>query len=152
MALPSPLTPAQVGGSNDVDELRAEFNVGPSAGYVLLVSKNDPNLATSVRDGSVVVEDPGAFALPAAPVLTSLSPSSVVAESTVVVGVLGTGFVDDMVINRNGGPMSTTFVSSIRLEFTWDDDDVPGAYQIAVEYPDVDPPVVSNELTLTVTA
>jgi len=74
MALPTPLTSAEAGGSCDFTEVRAQFNVGPQAGHTLLVDRLDPNLEASVRDGSVTLEDPGPY-LEATPPVNVVPPT-----------------------------------------------------------------------------
>lgn len=74
MVLPTPLTPAQVGGEADVGETQALFTQGPHKGTTLLVSMADPNLHQAIAEGSVVVPLPiiGTPPAPQPPVNTVL--------------------------------------------------------------------------------
>jgi hypothetical protein len=61
MALPTPLTSAQVSGAADTSEINVKFMAGAYSGLRLLVAVDDPNIADSVADGSILVDDPGAY-------------------------------------------------------------------------------------------
>lgn len=54
MALPTPLHPAQA----EATAIKAEFNTGPHEGMVLLVAKDDPNLAGAIASREVVIPGP----------------------------------------------------------------------------------------------
>lgn len=83
MALPTPLHPAQA----EATAVKAEFNTGPHEGMVLLVAKNDPNLAGAVASGEVVLPGPFATAVPVAvPTNTVQGGTSTVSGSTVAGG------------------------------------------------------------------
>lgn len=59
MALPAPLHPSHA----TADDVLAEFASGEHSGQVLLVAKNDPNLAAAVASGDVIL--PGPLGTPA---------------------------------------------------------------------------------------
>lgn len=71
MALPTPLTADQVGGAAASTQTKVSFRTGPNAGTTLLVSKTDPNLQSSINDGSVVGDSTLKFPPPAPPVNTT---------------------------------------------------------------------------------
>lgn len=62
MTLPTPLTITQVGGQQDANELPVNFRTGPNTGMRLFVDAADPNLASSVQNGSVLMQFPPASA------------------------------------------------------------------------------------------
>lgn len=105
MALPTPLTALQVGGSADVNELPVRFNTGPHRDQVLLVSKTDPNLPSAIVDGSVVT-DPSIKGTPAAPTFGSASPLVFVASPGQVITITGTGFTPDLSVEGSDSASS----------------------------------------------
>lgn len=93
MALPTPLTPSQVGGAADVAGLPVHFRTGPHIGKTLLVSRTDPNLQASIDDGSVLA-DPSVDRTPPGFSLISASPNTAAEETpSVTITLTGTGFL-----------------------------------------------------------
>lgn len=89
---------------------------------------------------------------PATPVISTLSPGSIVAGSGATqVTVTGSNFISGSVARFNGADRSTTFGSATQLQvaLTAADLAVAGAYPITVVNPG-SPPVTSNAVTLTV--
>lgn len=68
------------------------------------------------------------------PVATSLSPSSIVEDTTGVITISGTGFSGATVARLNGVSMPTTFVNATQITFTYTITDVanPGVYSVDV--------------------
>ena len=92
--------------------------------------------------------------VPASPVLSSISPTSArVGDPTFNLSLTGTGFVPASVVQWNGAPLSTTYVSSILLTATVDAGRLilPGSASVTVVNPGPNgTPQVSNALTFTI--
>jgi IPT/TIG domain/Putative Ig domain len=111
------------------------------------VRVRNPNVSTDSNVVSFAVNE-------AVPVLTSISPSSASAGSLgLTLTVMGSGFLGNSVVNWNGSPRVTTFVSSGQLTATILASDVTtgGSAQVTVFNP---PPGggTSNALTFTITS
>jgi hypothetical protein len=78
MALPTPL---HVGQAEPTATL-VEFSTGPNAGMVLLVAKNDPNLAASLSSGDVIGLTPAPVAVPTHQDTTAGGASTVAGHDT----------------------------------------------------------------------
>lgn len=92
-----------------------------------------------------------ASAQAAAPTITSISPTSIAAESSsTTLMVTGTNFVSGSTVRLNGTALTTTFVSATRLNATIPAANLQtaGSQSITVANPDG---TTSNAVTLTVT-
>lgn len=97
MALPTPLHPAQA----ESTAIKAEFNTGPHDGLVLLVAKNDPNLAGAIASGEVVVPGPFPPPPPVGPAITGMSPLTGVIDTSVPVVITGIDIPATAMIDTN---------------------------------------------------
>ena len=124
MALPTPLTASQVGGSADANEVPVQFNTGPHRGQVLLVSKTDPNLQSAIDDGSVTAD--ASLGSPPASGLTfgAASPLVFVTSPNQVITITGTGFTPDLVVegsdSTSSGFNATEVITPTSITATFD--------------------------------
>jgi hypothetical protein len=121
----------------------------------LIATAGSPVVAvvTQEASGTLISNSLGFTTTAAALVITSISPSTVAAGSPqLTLTVTGSGFPQGSIVQLNGSPLTTTFVSGTTLTALIPQSDLitPGVDSIVVVNPAAPVAVESNAVTLTV--